>query len=501
VAALAYALWPAGIAVSSVTGTDLPAAVLILAAVWVLVRFGRLRSGWGAAVGFGALMGLGAWVRAVNVPLAAFAGFYFLSIGLPWRQAAARAGAALGIAFVLLAPWVLRNHARYGEWFLTDSHGGLTALVGANPNSDGRYSRSLNRVFKEVTGYTLLAEPHRQSDRAAYQLAREWTAFSPAYAAGLVVTKAERLLAHERSLLYWPLYRQGVLPAGPTRDFFDRHRPGLERLADWFWWGLAGAYFAGVGVALLRRRWPALAFVPIQAALAGVYALYFAEVRYHLPIAALMFPLAAVGVVEVGRGAAAAGRARRLPAGWPAPVAWTAGALALLLVGWPALRWAGGRLRERHRFAAHVCQVDGRASVCLWRPTGSGDSPVRGVWDGFGLQLDRRDGRGQLAATTVLSLPAGRWRVRILVDLVPAPRGAGSAFAGTVGLRAQGSPGANATLAEVAAASAAGVTTPLETTVATAGQPLALELTVAALAPTGPGVALWASAVSVARAD
>jgi hypothetical protein len=206
-------------------------------------------------------------------------------------------------------------------------------------------------------------------------------------------------------------------------------------------------------------------------------------------------------VVEVGRGAAAAGRARRLPAGWPAPVAWTAGALALLLVGWPALRWAGGRLRERHRFAAHVCQVDGRASVCLWRPMGSGDSPVRGVWDGFGLQLDRLDGRGQLAATTVLSLPAGRWRVRILVDLAPAPRGVGSALAGTVGLRAQGSPGANATLAEVAAASAAGATTPLETTVATAGQPLALELTVAAPDPTGPGVALWASAVSVARAD
>ena len=74
---------------------------------------------------------------------------------------------------------MLRNHARYGEWFLTDSHGGLTALVGANPNSDGRYSRSLNRLFSEVTGYTLLVEPHRESDRAAYQLApSSWTAFS-----------------------------------------------------------------------------------------------------------------------------------------------------------------------------------------------------------------------------------------------------------------------------------------------------------------------------------
>ncbi len=505
VAGLGYALWPAGIAVSSVTGTDLPAAVLIAAAVWVLVRFGRQRSSsWAAAIGFGALMGLGAWVRAVNVPLAAFAVFYFLAIGLPWRQAFARAGAALGIACLLLGPWVLRNHARYGEWFMTDSHGGLTALVGANPNSDGRYSRSLNRLFKEVTGHTLLAEPHRESDRAAYDLARRFTAFSPAYAAGLVVTKAERLLAHERSLLYWPLYRQGVLPPASVsvRAFFDHHRPGLERLTDGFWWGLSVAFFAGIGGALARRRWPALAFVPIQAALAGVYALYFAEVRYHLPIAALMFPLAAVGVVELGRGGMAVMRARRLPAGWRRPVVWTAGTLALLVVGWPTLRWAGGRLRERNRFAAHVCQLDGRASACLWRPASGGDSPVRGVWDGFGLQFDRRDGQGQVAAVASLALPAGRWRIAMAIDLAPVAAVKGAVgLAGPVELRAGARPAAGATLGELAAAAAEGVPTPLEATVTTTGQPLVLELRATPKAPTPPGLVLWLGGLVATRAD
>ena len=38
VAGLLCALWPAGIAVSSVTGTDMPAAALLGLAVWLLAR-------------------------------------------------------------------------------------------------------------------------------------------------------------------------------------------------------------------------------------------------------------------------------------------------------------------------------------------------------------------------------------------------------------------------------------------------------------------------------
>src|SRR6185436_2087818 len=37
-AGLLCALWPAGIAVASVTGTDMPAAALLVGATWLLVR-------------------------------------------------------------------------------------------------------------------------------------------------------------------------------------------------------------------------------------------------------------------------------------------------------------------------------------------------------------------------------------------------------------------------------------------------------------------------------
>ena len=208
-AGLLCALWPAGIAVSSVTGTDMPAAALLGMAVWLLARDGARRP-WGAGA-----VRLRDGARLLRPRGRAAAG----GAGGRTFARAARSGRTSSPArsprrrsrFCVLLPWGLRNQLVYGELFLTDSHGGHTALVGANPNSEGVYSRSLNRLFAEGTGYALFSSPHRESDRAAYALAKQWTAFSPDYALGLLAAKADRLLGHERPLLYWPLYRQGVL--------------------------------------------------------------------------------------------------------------------------------------------------------------------------------------------------------------------------------------------------------------------------------------------------
>ena len=504
VAGLAYTLWPAGIAVSSVTGTDMPAAVLVLLATWALVRWARTRP-WVAAVVFGAAMGVAAYVRAVAVPLAAFSLFYFRAAGASWRQALARAGASALIAFLALSPWVLRNRLRYGEWMLTDSHGGLTALVGANPNTDGRYSRSLNRLFKEVTGYTLLAEPHREADRAAYALARDLSAFSPAYAAGLVALKAERLLDSERPLLYWPIYRAGVLPDGPIRRWFDRHRWGIETLTDGFWILLVVGFFAGGGLAIARRRWDVLALVPIQLALVGVYALYFAEVRYQLPIVVLMFPVAA-GLRQIGTRSRAdsdvpaeAAPSRRR-AGWFPPRREVIGmgtAVALVLAGWPAVKTLGERLRERHRFAAHVCTIAGRAQMCSWAPTSGGDSPIRGVHDGFGLLLDRRDRAGQAAARLPLAQLPGRILVFARLDLTPATTTEADLAGCRISLQA---PGATAPVAipDLVAATRRGETLPIA--VEFENQPSAA-LQLEGSCPVGRAIpaALWLSAFELTR--
>lgn len=514
-AAAAYTFWPAGIAVGSVTGTDLPAAILLVTAVFVLVRFAPTRP-WLAVVGFGLLMGIAAWVRAVMVPLAGFCFFYFwwsTRAGGPggrWRKLVRSLGPAVVasvVALAVLAPWAWRNHRRYGEWFVTDSHGGLTALVGANPNTDGRYSRSLNRMFFEITGYTLLAEPHRAADRASYVLAREWVRFSPAYAVGLVAAKAERLLARERPLLYWPLYRAGVLSPGPVKSFVDRHRRVIEGVVDAGWWLLAAGFSAGVGLAVVRRRWDAIWFLPITLALAGIYAAFFAEVRYHLPIAILMFPVAGGALIFLREAAAHVRKLRRVPKGLWREVRYAFGAAVLIVGSVPGLAYAGAHLRDRHRFAVHVCAADNHTRACLWRSEGRPPSRVRGVWNGVGLRIGgTTDAR--VAARTQVSLPAGRYWLRAEWDLAPAEHPAVAGAAGALGGRSAtlragvGVPVlVRAPLFALAAAAADGAALPIEVSVEHPGGPLpiTLEVDTDGLA-LPPETAVWLSRLALVPA-
>src|SRR3569623_1253138 len=296
-----------------------------------------------------------------------------------------RALAGMAVAFVLLAPWALRNRAVYGEAFFTDSLGGHTALVGANPDTEGTYSRSLNLMFTKATGDSFLKdgpERHRASDRAAYELAKSWTAFEPAYAVGLLAAKADRLLSHERNLLYWPIYRQGVLPASRVHAFLDGHRAALEWLADGFWWLIVALFVAGVVLAAPARDRRPLALLVFPAAMVVIYASFFSEVRYHLAVAPLLFPLAALAL------AWAVDSYRRHFHGDAR--AWVAIALSVVLLSalWAGMQAAGAARRGLARWGVSLCFL---ASVCLvhfcfWRGRARplGPSPVRGAWDGVG---------------------------------------------------------------------------------------------------------------------
>jgi 4-amino-4-deoxy-L-arabinose transferase-like glycosyltransferase len=422
-AGLLCALWPAGIAVSSVTGTDMPTAALLIAAAWLLVR-DATEHPWRAAVLFGIAMGLAAWVRAVALPLAALAAPLWWALGARPVAILRRTAVSCALALVVLVPWGIRNKVHYGEFFLTDSHGGHTALVGANPDTEGVYGRSLNLMFTKSTGYALGEAPHRQSDRAAYALARSWAAFEPSYALGLLPAKADRLLTHERPLLYWPLYRAGVLPPAPD-GWFARHRAGLERVVDGFWYALVAAALVGLGVSLSRRLWAAVVLALFPLALAAIYVTFFSEVRYHLALAVFLFPSAGLawrwlvqGVRDFKRHNAR-GR-RRLGR----EVALGAAFVLVVFVGWPRFVAAGEQLRDLHRWAVAVCRLEDHDALCSWRSIlpapGEGPSGLRGVWDGFGLKLTT----ALAGAATEVELPPGRYKISVTVDTAearPAP--------------------------------------------------------------------------------
>jgi hypothetical protein len=477
----------------------MPAAALLALAVWVLVRNAD-RHPLGAPVLFGLVLGLAAYVRAIALPLAALAVLHFRARGARWVHAITRTVAACLVAFLVLLPWGIRNVRRYGEFFLTDSHGGHTALVGANPDTDGVYSRSLNRMFAEGTGYRLFAEPHREADRAAYRLAKQWTAFEPKYALGLLAAKADRLLTNERPLLYWPLYRQSVLPDGSaTKSWFDRHRAGIERLVDGFWYALVAAALIGVVAAAARRNWSAMSLLPLPLALAVLYTAFFAEVRYHLAIVALLFPFAGAGVDWLGE--AVHDLARRAIDRHRRPhliveAVGAAFAIAITFLGWPRLIAAGARLRDTHRWAVSVCSVEKSKRLCSWKmvqpPPGSASSPLRGVWDGVGLRL----AASPAAAETALDLAPGRYRIGVRADIAPvvdAARGGSAAENAEVVLSADG--------AELARAPSPtdGAAIPLMGVVTHAGGKLQIQIRVTGdfLPDVFPQAALWISDIAV----
>ncbi|MES1206716.1 MAG: hypothetical protein ABUS79_12340, partial [Pseudomonadota bacterium] len=384
-----YVLWPAGIAMASVVGTDVPAAALVVAALALLAVLAPRRP-WAAAVVFGVTMGLAAWIRAVALPLTALS----LGVWLARRERLLRAllltGASVAATLAVLAPWGIRHVRESGALYFTDDHGGLTALIGANPNSEGTYTRALNRMFNDVTGRSVLAEPHHETDQIAYGIVREWWRYEPAYAAGLAVTKAERLFDPEDRLFYWPMFRPGVL-VGRTADRVAAHHDALAAVGYAF--GLAVLVLAlfGMAAAAARRRWGLLALLPFQLSLAATYTLFFAEPRYRLPIEMLAFPFVALALTELVRfGAAVARRAwAEVARARPALLAGLATVL-LWWLGWPRVVDAGQALRARHRWAATevALSTEPRPRLLLWRaaPPLTAASPLAGAPEGVHLR-------------------------------------------------------------------------------------------------------------------
>jgi hypothetical protein len=387
-----YALWPAGVAMSSVVGTDVPAAALVVAALAVLVTFGRTRP-WTAALAFGGAMGLAAWVRAVALPLSALSLGYWLALRLRLGRALLLTAAGLATALVVLSPWAIRHLRQSGSLYFTDDHGGITALIGANPNSEGTYTRALNRLFKDVTGRGVLDEPHHTTDQAAYAIVREWTRFEPRYTLGMIVLKADRLFDPEIRLLYWPIFRPGVL-VGSRGAWFAAHHGPIETFADAFGLAVMGLALAGIAVAFARRRWTLLALLPFQLALGATYAIFFAEPRYRLPIEMLAFPFVALALGEIAALGLAVGRRSR---GDVVPSVRALGPALVLIVLWrilwPAVLDGGRALRARHRWAATEAAFrQGNVSgtrLLLWRPAPpfSMMSPLEGAPNGVHLRI------------------------------------------------------------------------------------------------------------------
>jgi 4-amino-4-deoxy-L-arabinose transferase-like glycosyltransferase len=119
------ALHPGLIAYCPLVMTEIPTAFLLLLLLWTLVHF---RGRWHAAIFGGLILGVLTLMRPASLllfPLIA------LSEMRPFSRAMLRAGAALGVALLLVMPWTIRNCKRMDGCALVSTNGGWNLAIGA----------------------------------------------------------------------------------------------------------------------------------------------------------------------------------------------------------------------------------------------------------------------------------------------------------------------------------------------------------------------------------
>lgn len=211
-----------------------------------------------------------------------------------WRGSLIAAGVMLAAAFVVIAPWTIRNVVVLDRFVPISTGGGQVLYAGTYLPSDGDPEKVGAEVVAENPGLfspqdaqklrleqilaRLAADRHpgMETDEALSKLGKEqlWDDVSedPVEYAGFVVTKVWRIWSH-----------------GP-RDVM--REPVWEVLH----WALVALGLLGLAILAWRRRWEALLLGTIFLAITAISALLVASPRRVLVLVPLLAALASVAI-------------------------------------------------------------------------------------------------------------------------------------------------------------------------------------------------------------
>lgn len=288
---------------STLVMTETLAALLAVALLTVLDQL-RRRGSVGVAALAGGVLGLAALCRPTFLPFVTVVvvlGFAGALGGHSLPQRARRVVVVTLVAACVIGPWALRNHAHFGRFIATTTHGGYTLLLGNNPGFY-EYLRA-NRwgeTWAPESIRVMLDGCQHAPDGESSSLVVVTQTRHP----GDELAEDEELNACAwRHMRHDPwgavrasLYRVGQLWS-PLAHRQSPHESLGQKLLRW---GAAGWYVVVEGAALvfLLRSWrrvlrgPWLAGLLLCLLFTSVHALYWSNLRMRAPLMPLVALLA-----------------------------------------------------------------------------------------------------------------------------------------------------------------------------------------------------------------
>lgn len=267
-ALIVVALWPNLIFFTSILSSELYFLALMLAGLFFWSR--PTGPAWFNLLACGLIWGLACYVRPVVLLLPAAMAIASLAQG---PRAAIRdtlrAGAAIGLIVLTVAPWTVRNAEVIGKPYLVSSNFGPNLWMGNNPDSTGGYMP----LPPEVSG---MSEVEREEYLA--DLAMDYIRADPLRFAGAVLLRLLQLHDRETIGVAWNEAAIAELGGGQSIAI-------AKLVSTGYWYLVLLAALSGVAVLLARVGLGAF-FHPVfggWAYFSLVHAVIVSGDRYHMP--------------------------------------------------------------------------------------------------------------------------------------------------------------------------------------------------------------------------
>lgn len=264
---------------------------LMLGTIWCLLRLMQKPS-WTIALAAGLLFGLISLTGNAGLALAGAAALTLVFLPVNTRKRIVLSMIVMIVAFITVAPWLIRNAVVLGSPVL-NTNGGFNLYLGNNPAATGWFV-SIADTPRGGSWAELRRSGEVRASNVLKQEALAWIAEHPAEFGMLAIKKV---------LYFWtPPFHSGKQPAG-TVESSVRLLWAIEFLV------LALCALATVFLSTLRERRCALLWTAVGCYTA-VHALFYVIFRYREPIMPLVCILAALAV-ERYFAAASSGRVDR----------------------------------------------------------------------------------------------------------------------------------------------------------------------------------------------